>query len=82
MLVLYGITGALFSYCVSLITESPLAAFAVVAGYQVIMFIVRFLTAIPMPIFNEYSTAVCGGLSLDVNIREDFRGGEHNNYPA
>lgn len=36
---LYGITGALFSYCVSLVA-SPLAGFAVVAGYQIVMFIV------------------------------------------
>ncbi|KAL6298600.1 hypothetical protein BKA93DRAFT_743844 [Sparassis latifolia] len=39
ILVLYGIVGALFSYCVSLGVTSPLAAFAVSAGYQVIMFI-------------------------------------------
>ncbi|KAH8119799.1 P-loop containing nucleoside triphosphate hydrolase protein [Phellopilus nigrolimitatus] len=39
VLALYGITGALFAYCVSLVTASPLAAFAVVAGYQVIMFV-------------------------------------------
>ena len=42
VLVLYGIAGALFSYCVSLMVASPLAAFATVAGYQFIMFIVRF----------------------------------------
>ncbi|KAI5121844.1 hypothetical protein M0805_003277 [Coniferiporia weirii] len=39
VLVLYGITGALFAYCFSLITASPLAAFAAVAGYQIIMFV-------------------------------------------
>ncbi|PIL31168.1 ATP-binding cassette transporter [Ganoderma sinense ZZ0214-1] len=39
VLVLYGIVGALFSYCVSLIVASPLAAFALSAGYQVIMFV-------------------------------------------
>ncbi|OBZ68485.1 ABC transporter A family member 2 [Grifola frondosa] len=39
VLLLYGIVGALFSYCVSLIVTSPLAAFALSAGYQVIMFI-------------------------------------------
>ncbi|KAF9011286.1 hypothetical protein BDQ17DRAFT_1298756 [Cyathus striatus] len=39
VMVLYGIAGALFSYCVSLIVASPLAAFAAVAGYQVVMFI-------------------------------------------
>ena len=30
----------MFAYCISLVTDSPLAAFAVVAGYQIIMFIV------------------------------------------
>ena len=40
ILVLYGIVGALFAYCVSLLMTSPLAAFAAVAGYQIIMFIV------------------------------------------
>ncbi|KAF9045107.1 hypothetical protein BJ165DRAFT_1346335 [Panaeolus papilionaceus] len=39
VLVLYGITGALFSYCVSLMVSSPLAAFATGAGYQFIIFI-------------------------------------------
>ncbi|TBU26630.1 P-loop containing nucleoside triphosphate hydrolase protein [Dichomitus squalens] len=39
VLVLYGIVGALFSYCVSLAVASPLAAFALSAGYQVIMFV-------------------------------------------
>lgn len=39
VLVLYGITGALFAYCVSLIMTSPLASFAAVAGYQIVMFI-------------------------------------------
>ncbi|TFY82440.1 hypothetical protein EWM64_g1577 [Hericium alpestre] len=39
ILVLYGIVGALFSYCVSLATASPLAAFAAAAGYQIVMFI-------------------------------------------
>lgn len=39
VLVLYGIVGALFSYCVSLVVTSPLAAFAASAGYQVIMYI-------------------------------------------
>ncbi|KAF8971850.1 hypothetical protein BDZ97DRAFT_1650923 [Flammula alnicola] len=38
-LVLYGVTGALFAYCLSLMVSSPLAAFAIVAGYQFIMFI-------------------------------------------
>ncbi|KAK7063610.1 hypothetical protein R3P38DRAFT_2492098 [Favolaschia claudopus] len=39
VIVLYGIAGALFAYMVSLIVSSPLAAFAAVAGYQIIMFV-------------------------------------------
>ncbi|PCH34380.1 nucleoside triphosphate hydrolase protein [Wolfiporia cocos MD-104 SS10] len=39
VLVLYGIVGALFSYCVSLVVTTPLAAFAASAGYEVVMFI-------------------------------------------
>ncbi|KAH9948219.1 P-loop containing nucleoside triphosphate hydrolase protein [Amylocystis lapponica] len=39
ILVQYGIVGALFSYCISLMVASPLAAFAVSAGYQVIIFV-------------------------------------------
>ena len=40
VLVLYGFTGALFSYCISLIVTSPLAAFATAAGYQFLISIV------------------------------------------
>jgi ATP-binding cassette subfamily A (ABC1) protein 3 len=40
VLVLYGIVGALFAYCVSLLFVSPLAAFAAVSGYQLVMFMV------------------------------------------
>lgn len=40
VLVLYGFAATLFAYCISLLTASPLAAFAAVAGYQIIMFVV------------------------------------------
>lgn len=40
-MVLYGIAAALFAYCISLAVGSPLAAFAAVAGYQFIVFVVR-----------------------------------------
>ena len=40
VVVLYGITATLFAYCVSLFMSSPLASFAVAAGYQVVMFLV------------------------------------------
>ncbi|KAJ7083357.1 hypothetical protein B0H15DRAFT_911901 [Mycena belliarum] len=39
VMMLYGIAGTLFSYCVSLVVVSPLAAFAAVAGYQIVMFL-------------------------------------------
>lgn len=39
-MVLYGIAGTLFAYCASLVVVSPLAAFATVAGYQIVMFLV------------------------------------------
>ncbi|KIM34443.1 hypothetical protein M408DRAFT_60324 [Serendipita vermifera MAFF 305830] len=35
---LYGYTSILFAYCVSLLSASALAAFSIVAGYQVLMF--------------------------------------------
>ncbi|GJJ10065.1 hypothetical protein Clacol_004291 [Clathrus columnatus] len=41
IMALYGIAAALFAYCVTLFTPSPLAAFAAVAAYQVIIFILR-----------------------------------------
>lgn len=41
IMVLYGITATLWAYCVSLFMPSPLASFAIAAGYQVIMFLVR-----------------------------------------
>lgn len=41
ILFLYGITANLFAYCLSFLVSSPLAAFALVAGYQFVTFIVR-----------------------------------------
>ncbi|KAI0027064.1 P-loop containing nucleoside triphosphate hydrolase protein [Vararia minispora EC-137] len=38
VLVLYGVAGAFFAYLVALATASPLAAFAVAAAYQIVMF--------------------------------------------
>jgi len=37
-MVLYGYTSILFAYCVSLLSSSELAAFAIVAAWQVVMF--------------------------------------------
>ncbi|KAJ7137890.1 hypothetical protein C8R44DRAFT_975855 [Mycena epipterygia] len=39
IIVLYGISGALLAYCMTLFVLSPLSAFAATAAYQIIMFI-------------------------------------------
>jgi hypothetical protein len=39
-MLLYGTAGALFAYVAGIVAKSPLATFALVAGYQVLMFIV------------------------------------------
>ncbi|TDL26396.1 P-loop containing nucleoside triphosphate hydrolase protein [Rickenella mellea] len=39
IIVLYGIAGTLFAYCATLITSSALAAFAAVAAYQMIIWV-------------------------------------------
>ncbi|KAJ7137918.1 hypothetical protein C8R44DRAFT_607470 [Mycena epipterygia] len=39
IIVLYGISGALLAYCMTLVVLSPLSAFAATAAYQIIMFI-------------------------------------------
>lgn len=75
MLFLYGIAGVLLAYCGALITSSPLAAFAAVAGYQVIIFVVCFFLNI-----SKYgahsaraSTAIPCWLSAYFNLRENER---------
>jgi len=40
IMTLYGFVAALFAYVVAIITRSPLASFALIAGYQILMFIV------------------------------------------
>ena len=73
VLVLYGIVGALFSYCVSLAVTSPLAAFALSAGYQVIMFVVRprkYCAYICL--FNhQHCAAVPRGVPAHAYLRQD-----------
>ncbi|OSD01210.1 P-loop containing nucleoside triphosphate hydrolase protein [Trametes coccinea BRFM310] len=63
VLVLYGIVGALFSYCVSLVVTSPLAAFAVSAGYQVIMFVLYLAAYLLVLTYAKTSDA-----NKDLNI--------------
>ena len=81
VLVLYGVVGALFSYCVSLIVASPLAAFALSAGYQVIMFVVG------LPIFRAYilllsflGVVVSCGVLAYAHLRQDVRRGNRSDH--
>ncbi|CAL1693884.1 unnamed protein product [Somion occarium] len=57
ILVLYGIVGTLFSYCVSLMVASPLAAFAASAGYQIIMFILYLAAYLLVLTYSKTSNA-------------------------
>ena len=43
-MVLYGIAGNLFAYCITLLVKSPLGAWAAVAVYQIIVFLVSSTT--------------------------------------
>lgn len=60
IMVLYGIAAALFAYCVSLAVSSPLAAFATVAAYQFVIFIVSFSG----PNYSRYNWLTIGKLYL------------------
>lgn len=40
VLLLYGISATLFSYCISLLVKTPLAAFAATAAFQAVFFLV------------------------------------------
>ncbi|KAI0947262.1 hypothetical protein AcV7_009727 [Taiwanofungus camphoratus] len=59
VMTLYGVVGALFSYCVSLVVASPLAAFALSAGYQAVMFLLYLaaylltITYAEVPLINR-----------------------------
>ena len=39
-MLLHGMTGTLFAYCVSVIITSPVAAFASLAAYQIVVYAV------------------------------------------
>ena len=71
VLVLYGIAGTLFAYCVSLVTASPLAAFATVAGYQFVMGTVSG-NVLPEMCYSKTSIAVPDRILVDVHVREDI----------
>jgi hypothetical protein len=45
-MVLYGVAATLFAYCVSLVVDSPLAAFAATAGVEIVLFIVGTLHSV------------------------------------
>ncbi|KAF9471023.1 P-loop containing nucleoside triphosphate hydrolase protein [Pholiota conissans] len=55
--VLYGVTAALFSYSLSLMVSSPLAAFAIVAGYQFIMLVLYISSYLLVFTFGKVETA-------------------------
>ncbi|KAG1725891.1 uncharacterized protein EDB91DRAFT_1086964 [Suillus paluster] len=64
VLVLYGIVGALFAYCVSLFMSSPLSSFAAVAGYQIAMYssstiitIIHFTLSVLSPVASVMRSA-------------------------
>lgn len=79
-MLLYGLAGTLFAYCVSLFVTSPLAAFAAAAGYQVIMFLVRILRS-QLQLHCSLNPAIPCRLPLDLHIRENLGCGSnyHNN---
>lgn len=69
--VLYGLASALFSYCFSLISSSPLAAFAAVAGYQCIMFIVRNIGHTSF-LITHLLVDLLGSVPAYSHIRQEF----------
>ncbi|KIJ48856.1 hypothetical protein M422DRAFT_161958 [Sphaerobolus stellatus SS14] len=63
VLVLYGWAAALFAYCVSLFTPSPLAAFAAMAGYQALYFIL-YLAGYLLIITYAKNSAAAGLITI------------------
>ncbi|KIJ26323.1 hypothetical protein M422DRAFT_77023 [Sphaerobolus stellatus SS14] len=63
VLVLYGWAAALFAYCVSLFTPSPLAAFAAMAGYQALFFIL-YLAGYLLIITYAKNSAAAGLITI------------------
>ncbi|CAG7851662.1 ABC transporter A family member 6 AltName: Full=ABC transporter ABCA.6 [Serendipita indica DSM 11827] len=69
-MVLYGYTSILFAYCVTLFSASALAAFSIVAGYQVVMFMLYLsayllsLTYAPVSATSRYMTIIHYTMSL------------------
>ena len=68
----YGIVGALFSYCVSLIMSSPLTSFAAVAGYQIVMYVVSEDLSKGRVRHAELFSAVPGCLSPHPHVCKDL----------
>jgi hypothetical protein len=78
VLSLYGLAGSLFAYLGSIVTSSALAAFALVAGYQVIMFIVS--APLGQILLVDPASALFGGISLDLNIRKNEQSERYHHY--
>jgi hypothetical protein len=82
-MVLYGIVATLFSYCITLFMSSPLSSFAVSAGYQVLMFLVRtdFSCFIELA-FTSAIIAVYCRIPTDIHVRSVIESRWYNhNYP-
>jgi ATP-binding cassette, subfamily A (ABC1), member 3 len=86
-MVLYGITGALFAYCASLFMSSPLSAFAAVAGYQFIIYIVS-RSCIPTqdtstdgPSALPFRTPTCSHLRRNLDSVTDHQHHPLDNVP-
>ncbi|PPQ79372.1 hypothetical protein CVT25_002642 [Psilocybe cyanescens] len=70
ILVIYGITANLFAYCLSFLVSTPLAAFALVSGYQFVTFIL-YVTAY-MAIFTFSPIAKSARLVTIVHFSSSF----------
>lgn len=77
---LYGICGALFAYLGTIITKSALAAFALVAGYQVIMFVVGESSRFHSSEMTE-RPVILGWVSFNLDLCQDEQvERDHSNY--
>ena len=77
VMVLYGITATLWAYCVSLFMPSPLASFAVAAGYQVIMFLVCDMRVGSWPTLMCSRTGLLDRILGHIHLRSILCSGYH-----
>lgn len=79
-MVLYGISGTLFAYCIALGTTTPLAAFAATAGYGVLIFLVRLSSNKNLTGINPHCLAVPCRLLVDFDLCKNIAGIGHSGY--